>query len=102
MNITAIVLTILGLVQTVLPLLIKGGDSTQIDNIINMLAKLVPTVIQGGGQLYTAFKNITGALAANPAAIPEQLAKLQALDAVVDAAFDKAAADVDPDATSAG
>lgn len=87
---SAFVQAVLALVTGLLP---KLADSATISNIIVTLTQLLPIVQQEIADVAPAVKNIIAALSANPAATADQLAALASLDAQVDAAFDKAAAD---------
>lgn len=90
----AIVLTVLTLLETLLPLVTK---SDQIAKIIATLIEIIPTVVKEAQDLVTPVKNIIAALSANPASTQEQLDALAALDAKVDADFEaEVAASADP------
>lgn len=100
MSLTLITL-ILGLIEQVVPLLGASASSTTlIANIVATLENVLPLIINSIPTLYTTVKNIITALTADPSTTADQLKALQALDAAVDAAFDAAAAAVDPDALS--
>ena len=100
-----LVTTVITLIQTVLPLL--GGATAgapAIAAVIGTLEKFMPLIVQFVGAvptLYTGVKNIISALKSDPSTLPDQLKALQAFDVQVDAAFEAAAADVDPDAPGA-
>lgn len=98
----AVITTALSLIQTVVvPLVAKGGSADQINKIIDLLEKLLPALGEQVSALYRVIKDIITALSATPGTPEEQLARLRALDAQVDAAFEAAAAEVDPDAPGA-
>ena len=69
----------------------------QIDQVIDMLEKLLPAIGDRIADVYQAIKNIIAALSANAGTPQEQMTRLQALDAQVDTAFEAAAAQSDPD-----
>lgn len=98
----AVITTVLSLIQTVVPLVAKGGTADQITKIIDLLEKLLPALGEQVSALYRVIKDIITALSATPGTPEEQLARLRALDAQVDAAFEAAAAEVDPDAPAPG
>jgi hypothetical protein len=74
----------------------SAATANVIDSAITMLDKILPLIVDFIPTVYQSIKNIIAALGS--AATPEQWTALQALDAQVDAAFDAAAKDVDPDA----
>src|SRR5258705_13381048 len=97
-----LVLGILGIIQQILPLLTGSGSSqttNAISSIVDQLTKWLPIILQEVSALYGPVKNIVDALSANPSTTADALEKLAAIDAQVDAAFEAAAKDVDPDAT---
>lgn len=98
----AVITMALSLIQTVVPLVAKGGTADQINKIIDLLEKLLPALGEQVSALYRVIKDIITALSATPGTPEEQLARLRALDAQVDAAFEAAAAEVDPDAPAPG
>ncbi len=98
--ITVALTAIFALIEQVLPLLGVAG-SPLITSIITVLENVLPLIITEIPTVYTAVKNIIAALSNDPNTTSAQLATLQALDAQVDAAFDAAAAAVNPDATVA-
>lgn len=83
----ALVPVLLALLAQVAPSLGTPAVAT----VVTTLIQLLPTIIQIGGDLVPPIKNIIAALSANPAATAEQLDRLQALDAQIDAAFEAAA-----------
>lgn len=104
MNTAQIVLAVLSGVSQILPLLLGSNNQNTvaaINGVISILEKLMPLIVDEVSAVYTSAKNIIAALSANPATTAEQAATLAQFDAQVDAAFEAAAADVDPDAPSA-
>lgn len=92
----------LAIVEEVLPLLGVGTNNTAlITTIINALKKLLPLIGSEAAVLYKTIKGIIQALTADPSTTAEQLATLREIDAQYDAAFEAAAADVDPDVETA-
>ena len=83
-----IVTAVISLMTQFLPLI---NSSTQVAKFIEMLIQILPTVEQLAADLVQPIKNIIAALQTNTATTAEQLAQLQTLDAVVDAAFEGAA-----------
>jgi hypothetical protein len=104
MNTTQIIIAVLSGIAQILPLLLgtKNADTTSaINGVISIIEKLMPLIVDEISAVYQSTKNIIAALSANPATTAEQAATLAQFDAQVDAAFEAAAADVDPDAPSA-
>ena len=99
-TVLAAITAVLSIIQTVVvPLITKeGADQAKINSVIDLLEKLLPIIGDQIATFATVIKNIISALSATPGTPAEQLARLQALDAKVDADFDAAAAAVDPDA----
>ena len=98
MNYTALILGVLQIIETVLPLL--GGNAQSQNAIQQIIAKLQEWLPLLGGEikaLYTPIKNIIAVLKGNDAVTQADKDALHALDAQADAAFEAAAADVDPD-----
>src|SRR5258706_9618397 len=97
-----LVLGILGIIQQMLPLL-TGTGNTQTTNaittIVDQLTKWLPIILKEVSALYAPVKNIIEALGSSPATTADALQKLAAIDSQVDAAFEAAAKDVDPDVT---
>lgn len=101
--ILAAISTILGVIETVLPVVSGGTSSTVIISLVTMLEKWIPIVVAEMPSATAIFNSIKGAIAAlsaNPATPAEQLQTLQQVDAQVDTAFETAAASVDPAATA--
>jgi len=100
------VMSVLALVQSLLPLLGAGGASiTIVSNIIAALVKIIPVLEQvapligdEATLLYQGVKNIINNLKSDSVTTTaQQDADLDALDARVDAAWDKVASQFDPD-----
>ncbi len=99
---TAVITTVLGLIETyLLPLVASSSDVTLITQIITTLEGLLPVIAGSIGPFYQSVKNIIAALSANPATMPDQLAALQALDKTADDAFEAAASDTDAEGSAA-
>lgn len=100
MNYVQLILGILAIIGQILPLLTGGGSQTTdtIKLIVEQLQKWLPVILQEVTALYGPVKNIIAALGENPGTLPDQLEKLAAIDSELDAAFEAAAKDVDPDA----
>ena len=64
-----------------------------VQNIINILEKVIPTAVAIGQSLLTPIQNIIATLKSSAAATPAQIAALSAQSATVDAALDAAAKD---------
>lgn len=96
---STVVGAVLGLIEQVLPLLgTSASTATLIGQIVTTIEKIMPLLTDFIPQFYQSVKNIIQALTADPATTQDQLVALQALDAQIDAAFEAAAKDVDPDA----
>lgn len=93
--IDSVIVTIITLIEGLLPAITSQANVGMIDNILNALTSMLPFIIQEIQTLVTPVKNIIAALSANPATTAQQLSSLQALDAQVDAAFEAAAVDTD-------
>lgn len=97
----AAISTILGVIETVLPVVSGATSSTVIISLVTLLEKWVPIVIAempSATNLFASIKGAIAALSANPATPQEQLTTLTQLDAQVDTAFEGAATAADPDA----
>lgn len=94
------VMTLLQVVETVLPTLSGASSSGLIVTIVTALEKWVPLIIAlfpSATSLFQSVKNIIASLSSNPATPAQQFATLQQLDAQVDTAFEAIAAKTDPD-----
>jgi hypothetical protein len=99
--ILAAISTILGVIETVLPVISGGTASTVIVNLVALLEKWIPIVVAempSATNIFNSIKGAIAALSANPDTPAVQLQTLQQLDAQVDTAFESAAGAVDPDA----
>lgn len=99
--IVAAVMTLLQVVETVLPTVGASATAPIIISVVAALEKWVPLVIAlfpSATTLFQSIKNIIASLSKNAATPAEQLVTLQQLDAQVDTAFEAAAKAVDPDA----
>lgn len=95
----SIVTAVLGLIEQLLPALgTSAATASLVTSVITTLEQLLPLMIDFIPTVYNTVKGIITALTADPTTTPDQLSKLQALDASIDAAFEAAAKDVDPDA----
>ena len=92
---TIAIQALLGLIESLIPLLTSSANASVINGIINTLTNFLPYIVEEIASLYQPVKNIIAALSATPATDAAQLAQLQTLDAQVDAAFDAAAAATD-------
>ena len=92
---TIAIQALLGLIESLIPLLTSSANASVINGIINTLTNFLPYIVEESASLYQPVKNIIAALSATPATDAAQLAQLQTLDAQVDAAFDAAAAATD-------
>lgn len=96
------ILAVLTLIEQILPLLTGGSTTvTLIGNIINALIKFMPLIESEISTVYTSVKNIIAALSANPAATADQMKTLQALDTLVDEAWNNIESQLDPDTPTA-
>ena len=89
MNATAAIAAIIA----ILPTLSKyAGVASAAVEIISWLEQLVPLFITGAKDLYQPIKNVIADLRGNPALTKDDLDKLDAYEAQIDAKFDAAAA----------
>jgi hypothetical protein len=99
---TDLILGVLAIIQQLIPLLGGSTASTNmVATIVTQLEKWLPMIIQEVDVLYQPVKNIIAALSTSPATVADQAAQLAQLDAQLDAAFEAAAAAVNPDAPAA-
>ena len=100
--ISTAILAVLSLIEQILPMLGSSSTTvTMIENIISVLTKLLPYIIDEISTVYTAVKNIIAQLQNSGAPTPDQITALQSLDAQVDAAWDAIQTQLDPDAPAA-
>jgi len=93
-----IVTAIIALIEQFLPLIgTSSATTTLIQTIIDAITKILPLVVDFVPTVYQSLKNIISALSNDPSTTSAQWQSLQELDAQVDAAFEAAAKDVDPD-----
>jgi len=94
-----LITTILALIQQFLPLLgTSAATARMIESIIVALEQIVPLVIEFVPVAVTSVQNIIALLKGDSTVTVEQWARLDAIDAALDAANDQAIAAVDPDA----
>ena len=98
---SAVITSILAMIQQLIPLITSASNAQIIDSIIQALTGMLPFIIQEIQALVGPVKNIIQALSANPSTTADQLAALQALDQQVDKAFEDAASDTDAGITGA-
>jgi len=89
---SGMIAAVLALIEQLLP---ASASAQVVTSIIEALIKMMPFIVQEVESLIGPVKNIIAALQANPAALPDQLSQLQALDKQVDDAFEAAASDTD-------
>lgn len=92
---TSLILTVLSMIESLIPLITSATNAQVIDSIIKALEGILPFVVEEISALVAPVKNIIAALSATPATTAAQAATLATLDAQVDAAFEAAAADTD-------
>ncbi len=95
MNLQAIS-SVFDVIQKFLPMIGPAGNVASV--VIDVLQEAVPLAVNWTPTIVQAYKNISEAVKADPATSADQLAKIEEFDAMVDAAFDAAVRDVDPDA----
>lgn len=88
MNIQLIA-SLLTMLLSVIP---QMTNSQAITSIVTWLDQLIPTLVQTYSNLLPIVKKIIGLLKQNSAITPDDLAKLEAQEAVIDKAFDDALA----------
>lgn len=84
-----VVAALLGLLQTIAPSVAGSGA---VGKIVTTLTQLVPVLVDQYKDVLPSVKNIIEALKANGDITDQQWDELDAVEAVIDAAFDKAAA----------
>ena len=100
--ISTAILAVLSLIEQILPMIGTASTTvTMIENIIGVLTKLLPYIIDEISTVYTAVKNIIAQLQNSGAPTPDQITALQSLDTQVDAAWDAIQTQLDPDAPAA-
>lgn len=88
MNIQLIA-TFLSMLLSIIP---QMTNSQAVTNVINWLQQIIPLLVQEYQDVLPSVKNIIALLKANGAVTPDQVATLQAQEAVIDKAFDDALA----------
>lgn len=96
--IVSVVTGVLGLINTVLPMIPGNNTGTQqIGKVINTLTSLAPLVTDQIGVVFTGVKNVIAAVGSHPATTADQRASLAAFDQQVDAAWAAIETQLDPD-----
>ena len=88
----AILPLIVTVLESLLPI-IGGATTGQMSNIITLLEKIIPTVVQEATDLVQPIQNIIASLSANNNVTADQLSQLASQSAALDAALDAAAKD---------
>ena len=85
---TAVIVTLLTLIEGLLPEFGSSASVAVIDKILAALIQIVPLLIQGASDFVAPVRNIITALQSTGSATPEQLATIDVLNAKLDAAFE--------------
>ena len=93
---SAAIVAFLAVIAQIAPAL---GTSAAIQNIINTLIQIIPTLIGAVENLVPLVKNIIGALQSNAAITPDQWTQLDQLNASADKDFEDIASQFNPDGT---
>jgi hypothetical protein len=97
--ISSTILAVLSMIESVLPMLgTSTATTTMLASIISALTSLMPYIVNEISTVYTSVKNIIAQLQNTGAPTADQLTALQSLDAQVDAAWNTAQTQIDPDA----
>jgi phage-related protein len=91
MSASAILTILVSLIAQLIPAVEKNKDL--IDKIIQVLAQILPEILQTVKDLYEPVKNIVMALKGTDGITPEQWNLLDSYEKQIDDAFDQAAAD---------
>lgn len=94
------ILSVLALIEGILPLVTGSQNSTTvsaIDNIIDALEKLAPTVITWSENIASSINNIISTLNGSGVLSDSQIAATTALQATVDANWNAVVNQIDPD-----
>src|SRR5258708_829080 len=83
-----LVTSVLGLVQTALPLF---TTSAQVGQTVQTLTQVLPLALQEASNVAPMLKNIISALSNHAAVTPDQIAQLKTMDQQCDIAFEAAA-----------
>ena len=86
----AVIQLLLGLLQQLLPSL-GVANAGLISKIVEGLVALIPVLIKEYKDVLPMVQNVISALKANAAITPEQIIKLQTIEAQIDADFETAA-----------
>ena len=87
----AILPLIVTVIESLLPI-INGATTGQVSNIIVLLEKIIPTVVQEATDLVQPIQNIIASLSSNSSVTADQIAQLKAQSDALDAALDASAA----------
>ena len=87
----AILPLIVTVIESLLPI-ISGAPTGQVSNIIVLLEKIIPTVVQEATDLVQPIQNIIASLSSNSSVTADQIAQLKAQSDALDAALDAIAA----------
>ena len=87
----AILPLIVTVIESLLPI-INGATTGQVSNIIVLLEKIIPTVVQEATDLVQPIQNIIASLSSNSSVTADQIAQLKAQSDALDAALDAIAA----------
>ncbi len=94
------ILAILSLIESFLPQLATVANAgSLIEKIINVLEQWLPIIVKEGPVVYQSVTGVINALSQDKSTTPEQLDRLNQLQAKADTDFEAAAKDVDPDAS---
>lgn len=94
-----LITAVIALIEQFLPMLgTSAATATMIETIIAALEQIVPLVIEFVPVAVTSVQNIIALLKGDSTVTADQWARLDAIDAALDAANDQAIAAVDPDA----
>jgi len=90
---TSLITAVLSLLQVLAPNLgLTASTSGLVTQVIAVLVELTPVAIQEAKDLLPMIKNIITVLKSDPSTTTDQLTQLRASEALIDAAFDEAAA----------
>ena len=91
---------LLGILAKIVPAV--AGQAGPIGVIIGELVQALPVIVPAGVDAISQVKDLIDALKADPATTDAQLAQLEEADAVVDKAFEDAAAKAEAEDEAAG
>lgn len=96
----AAILAILTLIEEFLPQLATVSNAgAVIEKIVVVLENWLPIIVKEGPIVYQSITGIINALTQDKSTTPDQLDRLNQIQAKADTDFEAAAKDVDPDAT---